>query len=151
MTWHVNRLHQNSLQGVSLICFSDYPGGNKSEKKRGKKSVFSAFTLPMGLPECFSDDFTLQRPDRPISPLLYHCLRAASCHGDVTLHMVFSSINPEKWFSQRRGEAEERTRAWRGHSLEHNKTNVSLFPFVALEMEGRGGGGKEGNACFAWG
>ncbi|KAI4815052.1 hypothetical protein KUCAC02_005218 [Chaenocephalus aceratus] len=71
---------------------------------------------PTGLPECFSADITAQRPGKPISPLLYHSPLPASCPDDVTHHMVFSRIEPEKRFSQRRGEGEKRRRVGMGSS-----------------------------------
>lgn len=55
-------------------------------------------------------DLASQSPPPPTPrrrhPTLYHSPLLASCPGDVTRHMVFSSIKPAKRFSQRRAKGE---------------------------------------------
>jgi len=129
-----NKLNYGLLQGVCRLSTCPplaphYPGGNEIKKS----PTCSALPPPppTGLPECFSADITAQRPGKPISPLLYHSPLPASCPDDVTHHMVFSSIKPEKRFSQWRGKGEkrrEKEEGWNGAQVGHRKQKLSLFP-----------------------
>ena len=145
MTWHVNRAHQGSLQGAcSLSTFPSWLSRwewNLTWKKKMDKTSNLLGSHPWrGLPECFSADITAQRPGKPISPSLYHSPLPASCPDDVTLHMVFSSIKPEKRFSQRRGERREKEEGWNGAQVGHRKQKACSSPCVHCEWRGGGEG-----------
>jgi len=141
MTWHVNKLHQDSHQGVAVSLSPLWLSRWDLNIYKKIKTNLHCFHPPMGLPECFSADITSQRPGKPISLLLYHSLLPASCPDDVTHHMVFSSIKPEKWFSQWRGEGEKRRRAGTGRRLVTKNKRLAL-PLVCT-LSGRYEG-KEG-------
>lgn len=106
--------------------------GVKSLKKKRINSNLLCFHPPTGLQECFSADITAQRPGKPISPQLYHSLLPASCPDDVTHHMVFGSIKPEKRFSQWRGEGEKRRRAGAVHRLDTENKRFALPPVCTV-------------------
>lgn len=73
-------------------------------------------------------------------PTFYHSPLLASCPGDVTRHMVFSSIKPEKRFSQRREKVSEGVGLER-RAGQRRKTKAQLF---LLRVEGGEDSGKGG-------
>lgn len=83
---------------------------------------------------------TWQANLKPPPPTFYHSPLLASCPGDVTRHMVFSSIKPEKRFSQRREKVSEGVGLER-RAGQRRKTKAQLF---LLRVEGGEDSGKGG-------
>lgn len=91
---------------------------------------------------------TWQANLKPPPPTFYHSPLLASCPGDVTRHMVFSSIKPEKRFSQRREKVSEGVGLER-RAGQRRKTKAQLF---LLRVEGGEDSGKGGgDGCTVWG